>query len=95
MSVATQVLLVDVEALKNPAEHAWHWGWAETEPTSFVYVPGGHLVWGVQESVVVPLLDLVALKNPVAHSSHSDWVVAVPGVLVYFPGGHLACGVHW
>ena len=54
-----------------------------------VYLPGGHLVWARQESVLMLLLDVKALKNPVAHVSHVGSVVPVPAVFVNSPGGHL------
>ena len=58
------MLLLDTASLKNPAAHGSHWGWAVMVPITFVYFPVPHLVWAVQESVVVPLVDTTALKNP-------------------------------
>ena len=60
-----------------------------TEPATVVYLPGGQLVWAVQESRSVLLFDVRALKNPLTHVPHSGWVVTVPTVFVYLPGGHL------
>ena len=60
-AIATHVLLLDAEAWKNPVAHASHWGCAVAVPAVFVYVPAGHLVWGVQESAFVLLLDGTAL----------------------------------
>ena len=58
----TQVLLSDVEDLKNPVAHASHWGRAVLEPRTLVYLPAGHLVCVVQVS-----FDVSILKNPAAH----------------------------
>ena len=59
-----------------------------------MYLPGGHLVWSMHESVLVLFLDVCALKNPDAHASQSVWVLVVPAVFVYLPGGHLMWAVH-
>ena len=58
-----------------------------------MYLPGGHLVWAVQESVSVLVIDVAALKNPVAHGSHWGCVLGEPAILVYLPGWHLVCSV--
>ena len=70
------VLLADVMALKNPVAHASHWGWVVAEPTVLVNLPGGHLVWAVQESGLL-LLDVESLKNPAGHTSHLFWAAAL------------------
>ena len=75
-----------MDALKNPGAQVSHLGCAEADPDVLVYMPGGHLVWAVQASVV--LLEKVFVKNPVAHSLHLGCVVEEPAVLVYWPGGH-------
>ena len=41
------MLLFDVNALNNPGAHDSHWAWALALPITFVYFPGGHLVWAV------------------------------------------------
>ena len=64
------MLLVDVEVLWNPGAHTLHLGWLVAEPGVCVYLPGGHLVWAMQESILELLLDLEAAKNPVGHDSH-------------------------
>ena len=76
-AVPAHVLMLDVEALKNPVAHTAHVGWVVTEPAVLVYLPGGHLVWAVQESGLVLLLDVETLKNPVGHTSHLGWAVPV------------------
>ena len=88
------VLFLDVEALKNPGAQGSHLGWAVTEPVTMVNLPGGHLVWAVQESPLF-VLEVAALKNPVAQSSHLWGMVML--ALVYLPGGHLVLfwAVHW
>ena len=58
-----------------------------------MYLPGGHLMWDMQKSVLVLLLDVSALKNPAAHNAHVGWEVAVPTAFVYCPGGHLVWAV--
>ena len=65
-------MLFDVVDLNFPDTHAWHWGCVVTVPATLLYLPGGHLVCAVQESVLrVPLLlDTASLKNPAAHVSH-------------------------
>ena len=55
-----------------------------------VCLPGGHLVWTVQESVSVLLVDVSDLKNPVAHSLHRGCAEGPPLASVYLPGGHRA-----
>ena len=79
------LLLSEVDSLKNPVAQDSQLGWAVVEPLALVYLPGGHLVWGVQASELLLLGDVEALKNPVAHRSHE--LVFFTGVL-YVPGGH-------
>ena len=55
MQESVLVLLLDVEALKNPGPHTSHLGWAVAEPAVFVYLPGGHLVWAVHHSKGQPI----------------------------------------
>ena len=81
------MLLRDVESLKNPAAHTSHFGSAVALPLVSVYLPGGHLVWAVQETFLVLVLDMVSLKNPGAHDSHLGSPMAV--TLMYLPGGHV------
>ena len=66
----THVVRREKEDLKNPIAHALHVGWAVAEPVAVVYLPGGHLVWAVQESVTLLLFDDNTLKNPITHASH-------------------------
>ena len=76
---AAQMLRSDATALKYPATHASHLGWAMV--VTLIYSPGGHVNSFravVQESVLVLLLDVKALKNPLAHTSQSGCLVAVP-----------------
>ena len=95
MHESVLVLLLDEDALKKPGTHASHLVWAPVVPAAFVYLPGGHLMWGVkQESVLLLLKDVKALKNPFGHNSHSGWVVAEPIVFVYLPGGHFGWAMH-
>ena len=68
-------LVFDSIALKNPAGHISHWGWAITLPTTLVYLPAGQLVWAAQESISVPLIDRTALNFPGGHKAHSGWAV--------------------
>ena len=63
-------------------------------PPVLVYLPGGHLVCAVQESVLKLTSELIALKNPGAQDLHWGCVVASPAILVNFPGGHLVWAMH-
>ena len=55
-------------------------------PAIFVYLPGGHLVWAMHESVLLLILDVDALKNPGVHTSQSVWELVVPAAFAYLPG---------
>ena len=82
------MLLCDVNALKYPAAHFSHLGWAVAVPDKLVYFPGGHLVCAVQLSFTVPRSDLKLLKYPATHASHLGSEVAKADGLMYLPGGH-------
>ena len=59
------MLLIEVDSLKNPVAQGSHLGWAVVEPLALVYLPGGHLVWRVQASVLLLLvLFTVFLYDP-------------------------------
>ena len=95
MHESVLLLLLDVDALKNPDTHVSQSVWVVVVPTIFVYLPGGHLMWEVmQESVLLLLIDAKALKNPFGHTSHSGWVVTEPIAFVYLPGGHFGWAMH-
>ena len=66
----THVLLIDVKALKKPVAHASHSGWVVALPDAWVYLPGGHLVWAVQESGFIFCFEVKVLKKPCWHASH-------------------------
>ena len=83
-----------MKALKYPVSHTSQSGCVVTEPTVFVYLPGGHLVWVMHESCSVLVLDMNALNDPVGQTSHSGWEVGVAGIFVYLPGGHLVWARH-
>ena len=65
----------------NPGAHASHVGCLLVVPATAVYLPGGHLVWVMQEpasfSVTVLFVELPVLMYPGLHGSHSGWVVLV------------------
>ena len=44
MHESVLVLLLDVDALKNPDTHVSQSVWVVGVPTIFVYLPGGHLM---------------------------------------------------
>lgn len=67
---SVSVLLIEASFLKYPAAHAVQLGCTVAEPGSSVYLPAGHFVWEIHESVVMLLLDRVSLKNPVLHVLH-------------------------
>ena len=78
-SVST--LLFEDIALKNPVTHVSHVGCVVALPIFAVYLPGGHVVWAMQNL----LLDPESVKDPSGHTSH---VVTELIVRLYFPGGH-------
>ena len=66
--LAPQLLRSDATAVKYPAAHASHLGWAML--VTWIYSPGGHVTFfrvAMQESVLLLLSDVKALKNPLAH----------------------------
>ena len=69
---APQMLRSDATAVKYPAAHASHLGWAML--VTWIYSPGGHVTCfreAVQESVLLLLSDIKALKNPLGHTLQS------------------------
>ena len=93
------MLLFDTEALQYPCTHVWHTGWAVLEPTplvsrtSAVYLPAGHFVCSVQESVWMLLLDATALNHPSRQYVHVGWALTEPTASVYEPAAHLVCAM--
>ena len=73
--LATHVLRIDVKALKKPVAHALHSGWVVALPAALVYLPGGHLVWAVQESGFMLCFEVKVLQKPCGHVSHLDCAV--------------------
>ena len=67
-----QMLRSDATAVKYPAAHASHLGWAML--VTWMYSPGGHVTCfreAAQESVLLLLSDIKALKNPLGHTLQS------------------------
>jgi len=85
----THVLFIDLVGLKNPSPQALHWGWVVGVPTAIVYLPNGHIVWPMQESVLMLLRDVNVFMNPGGQIAHLGCVIPVPNALVYLPEGHL------
>ena len=72
----------DSKGWKNPGAHISHFVWEVADAVLLMYLPAGHEVCAVHESVLVLLFDVEALKNPGGHLSHLGCQAAEPADFV-------------